>query len=82
MLLDLKMPLVDGFDLLEWLGSVPDFKELPVIMLSSSEDPSNIEKARALGARDYLVKPAKLEDLVELVRNLHATWLSKDLQPA
>ncbi|PYJ01065.1 MAG: two-component system response regulator [Verrucomicrobia bacterium] len=82
LLLDLKMPLVDGFDLLEWLGSVPDFKELPVIMLSSSEDPSNIEKARALGARDYLVKPAKLEDLVELVRNLHATWLCKDLQPA
>jgi len=82
LILDLKMPLMDGFDVLAYLRNEPDFKELPVIVLSSSDDPLDREEARKLGARDYLVKPTKLENLVELLRKLHTTWLSEDLQPA
>ena len=80
LLLDLKMPRMDGFDVLAWLNGARDLKELPVVVLSSSAELSDSAKARELGARDYLVKPAELEEWVELVQKLHATWLSKDLE--
>ncbi len=75
-LLDLKMPILDGFDVLEWVGRQPDLKQLPVIILSSSGEPRDREKARALGACDYIVKPGRPEELYQIMRALQARWLS------
>src|SRR6266478_3301620 len=63
-LLDLKMPKMSGFDVLVWLSTRPDFKELPVVVLSSSAQDSDIQKARELGADDYQVKPQEFDGLV------------------
>jgi CheY-like chemotaxis protein len=68
--LDLKMPRMSGFDVLGWLADQPTFKELPVVVLSSSSDVSDIKKAQALGAREYFIKPHRLEDLVNIARRI------------
>ncbi len=75
LLLDLKMPRLDGFDVLKWLSTRPELSGLPAVVLSSSNHDGDIERARGLGARDYKVKPADFPKLVELVKELHARWL-------
>ena len=62
MFLDLKMPRLSGFEVLQWLKSDPTFKSTPTIVLSSSDLQSDIDKAYQLGANAYLVKPADVED--------------------
>src|SRR6266436_9869148 len=54
MLLDVKMPKLNGFDVLQWLLTRTDLEKLPVVMLSSSFQPEDKEKAKALGATEYL----------------------------
>jgi CheY-like chemotaxis protein len=79
-LLDLKMPRMDGFEVLAWLAKRPDFKHLPIVVLSSSSDDSDIQNARLLGACDYFIKPHTLDDLVGILHTLHSRWLlSADL---
>ena len=81
LLLDLKMPLMDGFEVLTWLKTRPDLKDLPTVVLSSSSSDVDIQKARALGARDYFVKPHKLTDLLVILQNLQSRWLPPVLIP-
>ena len=76
LLLDLHMPLMDGFDVLSWLATRPDLNKVAVVVLSSSSLDQDIEKARALGADDYQIKPSRFEDLVRLAGELHARWLN------
>ena len=57
LLLDLKMPEVDGFEILETLRSHPDFHRLPIIVLTSSSDAETKLKALEMGATDFLAKP-------------------------
>jgi CheY-like chemotaxis protein len=75
LVLDLKMPRMNGFDVLAWLAKQPDFQHLPVVVLSSSADELDVNKARELGAREYFVKPHRLEELREIARQMHARWL-------
>ena len=74
-LLDLKMPRMDCFDVLRWLRHHPEWFELPVVVLSSSDYPADIRLARELGAVDYQVKPSDPQGLVHLIANLDAQWL-------
>ena len=76
LLLDLKMPLMSGFDVLEWLQARPELAELPALVLSSSAHEEDVSRARRLGARDYYVKPSDLTQLTQLARELAAKWLS------
>ncbi len=76
LLLDLKMPRMDGFEVMAWLATRPDLKDLPVVVLSSSSDDSDIQKARLLGAREYFIKPHALSDLVTMLRSLQSRHLS------
>jgi len=69
-LLDLKMPRVSGFDVLTWLRTDNSFKEVPVVVLTSSNHDADVKRAFELGAKSYLVKPVGFEALVELVRTL------------
>ena len=75
LILDLKMPRMSGFDVLAWLASRPDFKNLPAIVLSSSACDQDIARARQLGARDYLVKPHLISDWVKVVHAIDKLWL-------
>jgi CheY-like chemotaxis protein len=75
LLMDLKMPRMNGFDVLQWLADKPAFRELPVVVLSSSAHATDIEKALATGARDYQIKPLQLSAWVEMVKTIVARWL-------
>jgi len=75
-LIDLKMPLLDGFEVLAWAQGRPELQSIPVIVVSGSSQSADIEAARKLGARDYLVKPKDWEDLIKFARVLHERYLS------
>jgi CheY-like chemotaxis protein len=75
LLLDLKMPIVDGFDVLAWLKTQPSLTNLTTIVFSSSGEPEDIRKARSLGAADFQVKPGNFTELVKVVRQLELRWL-------
>lgn len=76
LLLDLKMPRMGGFEVLEWLGSRAMYKNLPVVIFSSSTHESDIKRAREMGARDYVVKPHDMQNLVGILRELHSKYLT------
>src|SRR5690349_2503882 len=76
LLLDLKMPKVDGFDVLNWVRGREDLKEMPVVVLSSSSREDDIQRARSLGADDYRVKPADFEQLLVLAQDVSTRWLA------
>jgi CheY-like chemotaxis protein len=76
LVLDLKMPRMNGFDVLGWLAKQPEFKQLPVVVLSSSGDELDIHKARQLGAREYFVKPHHLDELIKIAHQMQARWLT------
>ena len=76
LLLDLRMPKKDGFDVLAWLQTRPELHGLPVVVLSCSALESDREQAFELGADDYQVKPLRFEMLLSLVRSLDARWLN------
>lgn len=76
MLLDLKMPRKNGFDVLTWTRQQPTIRRLPVAVLTSSKETPDINRAYDLGANTYLVKPVNFEDLLDTIRALNLFWLS------
>lgn len=70
LLLDVKMPRKNGFEVLEWKQSRPDFSTLPAVMLSSSEADCDKQQADRLGATDYLGKPSRPDEIEALVQRI------------
>ena len=69
-LMDLKLPKRSGHEVLEWLRARAGLERLPVVILSSSTERADIERAYALGANAYVPKQGDLQGLVDLVRGL------------
>ena len=69
-LMDLKLPRMTGLEVLEWMKSQPGLKDIPVFILSSSSEQSDVERVQALGANGYLSKQGNINILVEIVRGL------------
>jgi CheY-like chemotaxis protein len=65
-LLDIKMPRKNGFEVLEWLKENDALAQIPVVMHTSSRVKADVEKAHELGAQAYLVKPVHLQELQRL----------------
>jgi len=80
-LLDLKMPRIDGFETLEWIRQQPGIRKLPVIVLASSKELRDVNKAYTLGANSFLVKPLNFQNAVTLAKTLHDFWLSASNLP-
>ena len=74
---DLKMSPVTGLALLSWLQEQEGLKGLPVIVMSCSLAESDRKEAVRLGAREYIVKPGRFEELREVVRDIKRRWLGK-----
>jgi CheY-like chemotaxis protein len=70
LLLDLKMPRKNGFEVLAWVRQRPEFNALPVVVLTSSQESADINRAYSLGANSYLVKPANFLSLVDMINRL------------
>jgi len=80
-LLDLKLPRVDGFQFLQRMRSDERLKTIPVIILSTSNEPSDIIRSYALGANSYIVKPVEFERFVDAVRSIVRYWLTMNQLP-
>ncbi|MCP9236746.1 response regulator [Lewinella sp. JB7] len=74
-ILDIKMPGMNGLELLEKIKSDERTKNLPVIIMSSSDEPQDIARAYDCGANGYLVKPNRFQDLRDLVGSIHTFWI-------
>lgn len=70
MLLDLKMPRCSGFEVLAWIRERTEWQRLPVIIFSSSQHDTDIERAYSGGANCYLIKPVNFDALVEMVKRV------------
>jgi len=75
MLLDVKMPKLDGFDVLQWILTRNELNNLRVVMFSSSFQREDVEKAKVLGAVDYLTKPTGIEGFDDVVQTIARKWL-------
>jgi CheY-like chemotaxis protein len=70
LLLDIRMPKVSGVEVLEQIKSHPDLKKIPTIMITTTDDPREIEKCHDLGCNSYITKPVEYENFVHAIRNL------------
>jgi CheY-like chemotaxis protein len=73
-LIDLKMPRHDGFEVLEWLKHHPDCKTVPTIIFSGSSIHEDIKRAYASGANSFFTKPSTLEELEATLRLIFHYW--------
>jgi CheY-like chemotaxis protein len=70
LLLDIRMPQVDGVEVLRQLKTHPELRKMPVSMLTTTDDPREVERCHALGCSSYLVKPVDYEKFAEAIRQL------------
>ncbi len=80
-LLDIKMPRIDGFEVLRWIRTQPGLSSLRVIMLTSSNQMRDVNTAYQLGANSFLIKPVDFERFVEISQALAGYWLWMDKAP-
>ncbi len=81
-LLDLKLPKVDGLEVLRKLKSDPRTHSVPVVVLTSSREERDIIESYHLGVNSYIVKPIDFEQFTEAVRNVGLYWLLLNQSPA
>ena len=82
-LLDIKMPLMDGIEVLNAIRSDPKLKSLPVVMLTSSREEPDLKRCYDLGVNAYVVKPVNFKEFMDAVRTLGVFWaLLNELPPA
>ncbi len=77
-IMDLKMPIMDGIELLAWLKKHPILGPVPVVVLSGSSRLDDMEQARKLNAAAYIVKPFDLEEWRAIARQLSERWLQRN----
>jgi CheY-like chemotaxis protein len=73
-LLDLKMPKVDGLEVLRIVKADPALKSIPVVMLTSSREESDLVRSYTLGVNAYVVKPVNFQQFIEAVKQIGAFW--------
>ena len=80
-LLDLKLPGIDGFEVLRRIKSTPMLKRLPVIILTSSKEEGDRAFSYDNGANSYLVKPVSFDGFLDVVRKIEGYWLALNVAP-
>ena len=80
-LLDVKLPRVSGLEVLAWIRNQPHLRRLPVILLTSSSQTADINRAYDLGANSFLVKPPDLDSLTQLVKTVAHYWVQTNVRP-
>lgn len=80
-ILDLKLPMVDGHYVLRQIASDPIAKNIPIVIMSSSREPRDIFSTYKLGINSYVVKPVNSDAFLEAVENIARYWLKTNQPP-
>lgn len=80
-LLDLKLPRIDGLQVLKEIKNNPETKVIPVIMLTSSKEEKDIIQSYQLGVNSYIIKPVDFDKFVDAIRDLGMYWLLLNQHP-
>lgn len=80
-LLDLKLPKIDGLEVLAQLKSDPQLKRVPVVMLTSSREERDLIKSYDLGVNAYVVKPVDFLEFVDVIKQLSSFWVAVNQPP-
>jgi len=80
-LLDLRMPKIDGLEVLKIVKSTEDLKKIPVVILTTSNAQRDVEQAYELHANSYLIKPVEFDDFKRLLSELGIYWLGLNQHP-
>jgi len=80
-LLDLKLPRVDGFEVLRWLRAQRELDHIIVLVLTVSSDIRDVSRAYKLGANSFMVKPTDFQDVTAMINMLKGYWLLGDKVP-
>lgn len=70
LLLDIRMPKIDGVEVLERVKADPELRKMPVIMITTTDDPREVEHCHALGCNNYIAKPIDYQNFVNAIRQL------------
>ncbi len=81
-LLDLKLPRRSGLEVLEWLKNQPVLKRIPVVILTSSKENIDVDRAYDIGVNSYLLKPVSYNALNEMIDTLNTFWLKLNCYPS
>ena len=81
LLLDLKMPKMDGFEVLKWIRSQPCMSNVIVVVLTSSQEMRDVNRAYQLGANSFLVKPMDFQNAKSLIELVRDYWLMTNREP-
>ena len=81
-LLDLKLPKMSGFEVLQWIREHEETSRLPVVMFTSSNERADVDRAYSLGANAYLLKSVDHEHLVDALQRVRAFWMDVNLNPS
>jgi CheY-like chemotaxis protein len=81
-LLDLKLPKLDGFEVLQWIRGQAGLRRIPVVVLTSSSISADVGRAYDLGANSYLVKPVGSDELIGLLKTIELYWLVTNTKPS
>lgn len=81
LLLDLKLPRKDGFQVLNWVRSQPGLSRIRIVVLTISEQLRDVNRAYQLGADSFLVKPSDFQQVVSLVKTLRHYWITASKGP-
>ncbi len=75
--LDLKLPLMSGHEVLAWIRGQRQLESLVVVVLTSSNEPSDVRRSYSLGANSYLVKPLSARQLIDLAKAFNWSWIER-----
>lgn len=81
LLLDLKLPKIDGLDVLQHIRKLPELQALPVVVLSSSREPTDVSRAYAYGANSFVVKPVQFDQYLPRIGGVVNYWMTLNESP-
>ena len=70
LILDIRMPKVDGIEVLRKIKENPEFKKIPIIMLTTTDDPQEVEKCHSYGCSNYVTKPINFDSFMQVVQHM------------
>lgn len=80
-LLDLKMPKIDGIQVLEAIKANPDLKTIPIVVLTSSKEDPDLKKCYELGVNSYIVKPVDFKQFMDVISDIGVYWVNYNQKP-